>query len=195
MQAIRSISNWLYWQSPGRHTSQTRQKNLLCIPEKKTTGPNTGRLQEAAARRRERENTGQKASQNKMINRFYDEYWTPTLSLPPPTNQSNSMPSSSPPVQQKVVEEATNMVTNDEKWENPMTSTIPMVIGTVAAVIVGFESGDRMSGGLEEHIGGSMVLGVVNSSFLQAILAGITWYLIGAAMVGLVQAFGRSMRK
>ncbi|KAJ8618548.1 hypothetical protein MRB53_014734 [Persea americana] len=195
VQAIRSISNWLYWQSPRRHTSQTHQKNLLCIPEKKTTGPNTGRLQEAAARRRERENTGQKASQNKMINRFYDEYWTPTLSLPPLTNQSNSMPSSSPPVQQKVVEEATNMVTNDEKWENPMSSTIPMVIGIVAAVIVGFESGDRMSGGLEEHIGGSMVLGVVNSSFLQAILAGITWYLIGAAMVGLVQAFGRSMRK
>lgn len=93
------------------------------------------------------------------------------------------------------MEEATDAITNDEKWENPMTSTIPTVIASVAAVIVGFESGDRMGGGLEEHLGGSMALEVVNSSFLQAILAGITWYLIGAAMVGLVQAFASSMKK
>lgn len=195
MQAIRSISNWLYWQSPGRHTSQTHQKNLICIPGKKTTLPNTERLREAAARRRERENTGLKASQNQTTYRLSDEYWTPTLSLPTPTNRSNTMPSNSPPVQLKFMEEATDAITNDEKWENPMTSTIPMVIASVAAVIVGFESGDRKGGGLEEHLGGSMALEVVNSSFLQAILAGITWYLIGAAMVGLVQAFASSMKK
>lgn len=66
-----------------------------------------------------------------------------------------------------------------------------MVPATIAAVIIHLQVGEGTIGGLNEHVGGSFALEIVNSSWLQVILAGITWYLIGAAMIGVVEAILR----
>ena len=49
--------------------------------------------------------------------------------------------------------------------------------------------GTGTSGGvLTEHVYGSLALDIVNSSWLQVLLAGITWYIIGTIIVGLAEA-------
>ncbi|XP_058097895.1 chaperone protein dnaJ C76, chloroplastic-like [Magnolia sinica] len=186
MQTIRSISNWWYWQTPtsANPTSETR-RNLIQIAEK-STQPDTERLREAVAKRRARENSPP-TNQNPLNYRPGDDYWTPTHILPPPTHRSESKTSNSPPTRLKVKEETAGAVIS-KKWRNPMSSWIPIAMALVSEFIVGFNGGDRTAGpGLKEHVGGSMVLEIINSPWLQVILAGLTWYLIGAAMVGAVQ--------
>jgi len=63
-------------------------------------------------------------------------------------------------------------------------------MATVAAVIVRLQIGTESAGGIKDHMGGSLLVDVVNSSWLQVILAGTTWYLIGMAVVELVEALG-----
>ena len=43
-------------------------------------------------------------------------------------------------------------------------------------------------GGLTEHIYGSLALDIVNNSWLQILLVGIIWYIIGTIIVGLAEA-------
>lgn len=66
-----------------------------------------------------------------------------------------------------------------------------MVPAIIAAVIIHLQVGEGTVGRLNEHVGGSFALEIVNSSWLQVTLAGITWYLIGLAMIGVVEAFAR----
>ena len=44
---------------------------------------------------------------------------------------------------------------------------------------------------IEDHIGGAAALGAVNSFELQVVLAGVTWFVIGAAVAGFIQVLGR----
>ncbi|GLT30906.1 hypothetical protein SLA2020_056810 [Shorea laevis] len=60
---------------------------------------------------------------------------------------------------------------------------------TIAAFIVRLQVGGRVASEVEEHIGGSLALTIVNSSWMQVIVAGITWYCIGIAIVELVETF------
>ena len=63
-----------------------------------------------------------------------------------------------------------------------------MVPAIIAAVIIQLQVGEGTGGRLNEHVGGSFALEIVNSSWLQVTLAGITWYLIGLAIIGVVEA-------
>ncbi|XP_077247117.1 DNAJ heat shock N-terminal domain-containing protein [Tasmannia lanceolata] len=188
MQAIRSISNLFYWKPPTTANSTSGTSLNLIHIARKTTQPNTDRLREAAAQRRARGNAGP-TSRNPSNSAYHDTYWTPALILPPPVNHSKSTTTESRPVMPKVTEEASNVVTY-KRWRNPMASKIPIVIGVFSAIVVRMEGGERMGDGVTEHIGGSIALEIINSSWLQVFLAGVTWYLIGIAIVGLVEALG-----
>lgn len=69
-----------------------------------------------------------------------------------------------------------------------------------AALLIAKLQGDEAAtttslggGGLKEHIYGSVALEIVNSSWLQIVLVGITWYIIGMIIVQL--ADGLQSRK
>ena len=59
-------------------------------------------------------------------------------------------------------------------------------MASVASVIVRLQLGETTAGGIESHAGGSLLLDVVNSSWLQVILVGVTWYVICMAAVELI---------
>ncbi|KAJ9549262.1 hypothetical protein OSB04_021805 [Centaurea solstitialis] len=188
IQAIRSITNWLYWQPPipGMPASQTRRK-LLQLPENSTQSksPNIDKLRDAAAARKQAETTlKQKPSTS-------SEYWTPSpFILPESTNNESDRKASATTTTKKPKGDSYNkkfMVSKKIRRSNPYETGVPVGMAIVAAVVVRLQLGDA-AGGIETHIGGSLLLDVVNSSWLQVILAGVTWYLVGMAAVELVAA-------
>ncbi|XP_010250129.1 PREDICTED: uncharacterized protein LOC104592448 [Nelumbo nucifera] len=197
IQAIRSISNWWYWKPPKSSASGSTidsNRNLACLP-RKATNPNIDKLRDAAAARKlARENAGEPAQGNPKPYIHGDEYWTPTtpLILPATTqsSKSNRVLGSSPTVVPKV-----KHVAAEDYRGNPLRWRIPVVTATVGAAIVRLQVGDRVGDGLNQHIGGSLALEIVNSSWLQAILAGLAWYFIGMAMVELVEVLRIKQRK
>jgi hypothetical protein len=64
-------------------------------------------------------------------------------------------------------------------------------MGIVAAGITGYNREEMTGGVIEDHIGGAAALDVVNSFELQIVLAGVTWFIIGAAVTGFVQVLAR----
>ncbi|XP_028099893.1 chaperone protein dnaJ C76, chloroplastic [Camellia sinensis] len=201
IQAIRSISNWLYWHSPsagGGGGSSTTGKNL--IPSgKKSTEPNIKKLQEAAAARKHARENGKPISQIPSSYIYNDEYWIPsTLKLPEATTHQNISGSGIASESSRTTKDVYKTNNQDftvrkDMKRNPFVWGIPMAIATVAAAIVRLQIQEGSSGRLEEHIGGSSALHIVNSSWLQVVLAGITWYLIGTYTVELVEAFRSKM--
>eukprot|EP00262_Sarcandra_glabra_P002462 TRINITY_DN1276_c0_g1_i1.p1 TRINITY_DN1276_c0_g1~~TRINITY_DN1276_c0_g1_i1.p1 ORF type:complete len:251 (-),score=15.99 TRINITY_DN1276_c0_g1_i1:103-855(-) len=189
MQTIRSISNWRYWQSPTAKPPTTETRRNLKLIAEKSSQPNMDRLREAAARRRATENARPTCNYS-----YEDEYWKPTLVLPSPIQSSNSKTLETTGIRFRNKNADTNVFITEERLK-PMNLIIPTVIATVSAVTVGLQSGERAGGGLTEHIGGAGALEFVNSSLLQVVLAGITWYLIGIVMVGLVEAMGKSFER
>ncbi|XP_042492126.1 chaperone protein dnaJ C76, chloroplastic [Macadamia integrifolia] len=196
IHSIRSFSNWWYWTSPKDAGELETCRNLIPVTKKSTTLPGTAKLREAVAAKKQAatEKIGSSLS-NSSYSLNHDEYWKPSpLILPAATttdqsSDSNSTSGPRPKTRTKVNEE-------EEKYEadyrrDPIRWRIPVAMATVGAVIVRWQLGDQGSsgsGGLKDHIGGSMVLEIVNSSWLQVTLAGVTWYLIGMAMVELVDA-------
>ncbi|CAL5398708.1 unnamed protein product [Camellia sinensis] len=201
IQAIRSISNWMYWHSPsagGGGGSSTTGKNL--IPSgKKSTEPNIKKLQEAAAARKHARENGKPISQIPSSYIYNDEYWIPsTLKLPEATTHQNISGSGIASESSRTTKDVYKTNNQDftvrkDMKRNPFVWGIPMAIATVAAAIVRLQIQEGSSGRLEEHIGGSSALHIVNSSWLQVVLAGITWYLIGTYTVELVEAFRSKM--
>ncbi|KAJ4960153.1 hypothetical protein NE237_020063 [Protea cynaroides] len=188
-QSIRSFSNWWYWRLP--KTGESRPETcryLIPVVTEKPTQPGTEKLREAvSARRQARENIGSTSKSFSLIN--HDEYWTPSLlSLPATITQksdSNSTSGSRPKTRSKVKEDVNHVAVGNYR-RDPLRWRIPVAMATVGAIIVRLQAGEAVTGGLENHIGGSNVLEIVNSSWLQAILAGVPWYFIGMAMVELV---------
>ncbi|XP_058212198.1 chaperone protein dnaJ C76, chloroplastic [Rhododendron vialii] len=187
IQAIRSISNWLYWKSPiaGRHTSETEGK--LTLTGRRSSEPNIKKLQEAAAARK---NARDNAKPISRISAYNDAYWIPSsLALPQATRNVSEFGAAANSPAENVdnpIEEEEFTVRKVNK-RSPLVQGFPMTAATIAAVIVRLEL-YGVSGKLEEHMGGSLALGVVNNSWSPVILAGITWYLIGSYLVGLVEA-------
>ncbi|XP_076903177.1 chaperone protein dnaJ C76, chloroplastic-like [Bidens hawaiensis] len=188
IQAIRSITNWLYWQPPipGMPADQTSKK-LLQIAENCTqsSSPSINKLKAAVAARQQTQ-TSRKLKPNTA-----SEYWTPSqYTLPESSNNKPDPESSSPsttfkkpkgdPYNDKFV------VPNKVQPSNPYEEGVPVGMALVAAIIVRLQLGNNGGGGIETHVGGSMLVDVVNSSWLQVILAGVTWYLIGMVAVELV---------
>ncbi|XP_024993974.1 chaperone protein dnaJ C76, chloroplastic [Cynara cardunculus var. scolymus] len=187
IQAIRSITNWLYWQPPipGMPATQTRRK-LLQLPQNSTQSksPNIDKLRDAAAARKQAQKTAKPKPSNST------EYWTPSpFILPESTNNESDTKASHTPTSKKPKGGSYNrfVVSKKIRSSNPYETGVPVGMAIVAAVVVRLQLGDA-AGGIETHIGGSLLLDVVNSSWLQVILAGVTWYLVGMAAVELVAA-------
>ncbi|KAL2459100.1 DNAJ heat shock N-terminal domain-containing protein [Forsythia ovata] len=191
-QAIQMISNWFYWQSPGMGAKPTDDHNLVPFA-RKHTDPNVKRLRDAAAARSQARNSMKPTKGVFSSNTSYDEYWIPTnLVLPEVTtldSDSRAASYSSPTTETKEPS-ADKFLSPKEVTDTPLLSGLPVGAAIIAAVFVRLQVGERVSS-LKEHIGGSLVLDIVNSSWLQVLLAGVTWYLIGMALMELVEAIRR----
>ncbi|KAK9106320.1 hypothetical protein Syun_022331 [Stephania yunnanensis] len=195
--AIRSISNWLYWRSPKTQPSSQAPRGNLNLIAEKSTQPSTEKLREAAtARKMAKEDAG---PTHKRPSEYTtdDQYWKPlTALIPPPISSSNSSKPFEPSkanseLKVDVESKLSNPIPDDHGQRNPWMGAFPLVAGAFAAVIIRLQvgSGDGVGtgGGLEKHVAGSLVLDIVNSMWLQTILAGVTWYLIGVAIVELIE--------
>ncbi|KAJ9170197.1 hypothetical protein P3X46_018323 [Hevea brasiliensis] len=189
IQAIRSISNWLYWQSRKAGPPSKPHQNLPQIAQN-TTELNINKLRAAAAARKHASQSTRPARQVPS-NLYHEEYWIPSAgALPASTNKSGSRATSEAPKhtkEPKVLDEK-DYKTGDNQM-NPIRRRAPMVIATIAATIVREQAVVR----LNEHIGGALALEIVNSSWLHAILAGITWYIVGLGMIELVEAIRKRL--
>ncbi|KAK6241534.1 DnaJ domain - like 10 [Theobroma cacao] len=190
IHAIKSISNWWYWQSPNAGTPvEESQLSLTHVPPK-SSAPNINKLRDAAAARKQaRESSRTIGTRTPSSYLHHDEYWMPSRqALPASIHNSSSSKVSSKPLQTNERKETDDKIfEKDWRKRNPVDWGIPMVAAIIAAVIVRQQVGDRVVGEITEHIGGSLALTMVNSSWLQVILAGITWYLIGSAMVEVIE--------
>lgn len=194
IQAIRSISNWLYWQSPvagggggGGSTPVSLQNNLTYVSRNKSSEPSMDKLREAVAARKRAGGTIGRISSNNI---YHEDYWIPTIhALPASTqvvsyNASTTQKSSSPTKEYK----DRNYRVDDDNQKKPVIwGVLPMVTATIASVVVWLQVGEGTVGGLKQHIGGSLALDIVNSSWSQVMLAGITWYIIGIVIIELVE--------
>ncbi|PKI34263.1 hypothetical protein CRG98_045362 [Punica granatum] len=179
IHAIRSLSNWLQWRAP---TSSGPQE--LTRSTRKLDDPNIRKLRDAAAARK-------KVHQIKSNHSFHDEYWIPSNhALPPATKEIPTPKATSRLSNTKEREKGRNDADYSPGKVSPIRLAIPFCTSAIAVAIVKLYSGGGKIGRLEDHIGGSLALEIVNSSWLQVILAGFTWFLIGMAIVELIAAVG-----
>lgn len=185
IQAIRSISNWLYWQLPNAESYQNLTRSKQKLKE-----PNIKKLLDAAAARKQASQSTKSIPSNCM---HHDEYWSPSTHSLPDTTQSNrsfKAASKSPYNKEWKKPNDGNYSVREENRRSPIALGIPIVTAAIAAAMVRIQVDQGVSDGLKEHIGGSLALIIVNSSWLQVMLAGITWYFIGAAVVELIEVIG-----
>ena len=190
IQTIRSISNWLYWQAPigGSDSGRSLTRVAGRLP-----GPDIEKLRAAAAARKQAKGSSEPRSRTTASYVHDAEYWIPSALALPATNQDNDLASkaasseSSPPSKQQIGKSEKHHAVR-EKNKSSTTWQIPLATAAIAAVVVKFQLGEGAVGELEEHIGGSLALYIVNSSWLPVVLAGVTWYLIGTYVVELVEA-------
>lgn len=193
IQAIKSVSQWVYWQVPNARASTLGlYQNLIHIPQK-SNEQDIKKLREAvAARKQARDRVGAISSENqhsKSLN--HDEYWTPSRqALPASVNgyDAASKPAFKPLKTKKPKQKHANKY--ERRRRNSLESGFPVMTATIAAIIVRSQIAGRVAAGeVEEHIGGSWALTIVNSSWMQVLLAGLTWYCVGIYVVDLVQTF------
>ncbi|XVF67005.1 hypothetical protein PTKIN_Ptkin10aG0085600 [Pterospermum kingtungense] len=191
IHAIKSFSKWWYWQSPNAGAPVAESElNLTHIP-RKSSEPNVNKLRDAAAARKQaRESSRTIGTRIPSSYLCDDEYWVPSRqALPASIDNSTSSGVVSKALPTNERKETDNQ--NYEQYKRKRNSIewgIPLVAATIAAVIVRLQVGDKVVGEITEHVGGSLALTMVNSSWLQVVLAGITWYLIGSAVVELIQS-------
>lgn len=190
IQAIRSISNWLYWQTPSSGGASVTSNHYLIKTARKSSEPDIGKLRDAAAARKK---LGRQTPSKNYL--YHEDYWIPLANaLPAPSSQNNlysgTISKDSPAKESKQNNDKDQTVPeNDES--NPIRVVIPLGIAMIAASIVRFH-GEGAVGKLDEHIGGSFALQIVNSSWLPVILTGIMWYAIGILAAEFVAAVRRN---
>ncbi|KAG8377710.1 hypothetical protein BUALT_Bualt08G0061100 [Buddleja alternifolia] len=184
IQAIQMISNWLYWQSPTINATPPATQNSQSGTNTHSR-PNMKRLKAAAEARKQATTT---TTRPKESSSNTDEYWVPSTLVVPQVTAPDSMVSS--PTRKTGRPSKVEFLSPKESSVSPLRWGVPMGTGIVAAVVARLQLGEPV-GGLKDHIGGSLALAIVNSSWLQVGLAGVTWYLIGMYVVELVQAFRR----
>lgn len=193
VQAIQMISNWLYWQSPGMAAEHTDNHSLVPL-SRKHADPSVKRLRDAAAARRQARDFTKPTKGVFASNTSYEEYWIPSkLVLPEVTtvdSDSRVAASYSSPTTETKEPRARKFSSPEEDTDTPLLNGLPVGTAIMAAVFVRLRVGEQV-GNIKEHIGGSLVLDIVNSSWLQVLLAGVTWYLIGMALMELVEAIRR----
>jgi len=193
IQAIRSITNWLYWQSPVSEASS----NLTSDGAKRSPNPTINKLKEAAARGcniLKTRNTQGLLPQTAMR----DEYWVPLTSAHPLESKDHS--DARPGIKARTPSaESGKGISDDshvmqERYErSSLISGVPVGFAVIA-VLVRLHGAGEVGGGLEEHIGGSVALEVVNSPQLQVLLAGATWYMVGVTFIQMVESLANNSK-
>ncbi|KAB2095133.1 hypothetical protein ES319_A01G014900v1 [Gossypium barbadense] len=190
IHAIKSISRWWYWQSPNAGTPSAKSDLSLTHISRKSSEPNINKIRDAAAARKQvRESSKTTRSRAPSSYLYDDEYWIPSRHALPASveNNSSSRVAPKPPKTNPRNETDNRHYGKDRRTRNLIERGIPTVAAMVAAVIVRLQVGDRVAGEITEHAGGSLALTMVNSSWSQVILAGITWYLIASTIVELIE--------
>ncbi|EES11644.1 uncharacterized protein LOC8085860 [Sorghum bicolor] len=199
VHTIRSMSNWWYWRPFGFGASAPatiiRASRLLPPPLAAAAAaapadPVTERLQEAAAARRKTEGAATAHARR-------DDYWSPQLDLPssasPPSIHQRGRDTPAPQGHGRRRGAAGEAAAGAGRKGISIDLTAPLLLGIVAAGFVGY-NGEKVAGGgsgIQEHVGGAVALGVVNSFEMKVMLAGVTWFIIGAAIAGVIQVLGR----
>ncbi|XP_068461997.1 chaperone protein dnaJ C76, chloroplastic [Phaseolus vulgaris] len=191
IQAIRSISNWLYWQSPGSSSSKSEKSMTRVVY--KLPEPDMGKLRDAAARKKVREST--RTKHQAPLNCIHPEdYWTPSTHVLPSSTTTTPTPEK-PSITTKG--QKNTKESDHELYENqnsPIRWGLPMVTALTALVTVQVQHTVGSTHELQEHVGGSLALDIVNSSWLQCMLAAATWYIIGMAITELLALIGNKNR-
>ncbi|KAL6844367.1 hypothetical protein ACP4OV_026040 [Aristida adscensionis] len=198
VHTIRSMSNWWYWRPFGGTTQATTVLASRLLPppppesaatSSRAADPATERLQEAAARRR-----AEGAATATAAPARRDDYWTPQRDLPssasPPSIRERGS-GAAPRRRRAAGGEA--VAAGAGRARASIDLTAPLLMGIISAGVVGYNGEDMAAGGggVQEHFAGAAALGVVNSFELKVMLAGVTWFIIGAAIAGVIQALGR----
>lgn len=190
---IRSISNWFYWKSPneGEHG-----RSLIHIAGSSSRF-NTDKLRDAAAAARQGFWQPSNSKRTYKADSNADEtedYWTPVDPAFVPQsavfdnlNTNRATAGAASRTRATAAELQTFQADGDPRRPSGLRWSLPMGIATLAAAIIRLQVGETSSAGLEQHIAGPLPLEIVNSSWLQAILAGCTWYMIGFVSVGLLK--------
>ncbi|XP_008811242.2 chaperone protein dnaJ C76, chloroplastic [Phoenix dactylifera] len=192
LQGVRSITSWWYQQFPSNASARTETSLNLTVTTRRTAPPNTERLREAAAKCKEGATAGVDR-QSSISYKHNEEYWTPILILPSPSSGSSTSsnmlkPEPPPSTYLEAEKEATRASAIDKRKGNPLDLRAPLAMALISASVVGFRGGEMSGGGLEEHIGGTAVLEIVNSFELQVLLAGVTWFVIGMIIGRMAEA-------
>ncbi|RDX77686.1 Chaperone protein dnaJ C76, chloroplastic, partial [Mucuna pruriens] len=192
IQAIRSISNWLYWQSPSASSSSSKSETSMTRVVYRLPEPDIGKLRDAAARKKVRERTGTK-HQTPLNCIHPEEYWTPSTHALPSSTTSTATPT--PPKKPSVGTTTGQKKTNErdpqtyENQNSPIRWGLPMVTALTGVATVQLHAVESTHE-LQQHLAGSLALEIVNSSWLQCVLAAATWYMIGMAIIELVAIVG-----
>lgn len=197
IQAIRSISNWLYWQTPNAGGSNVRSHQYLIKTSHKSAEPDIAKLRDAVAAMKKQARDGSRIKQQTTSKNYihHEDYWIPSTHALPAASfkfstQENSYPrtflEASPAKVPKQTSDKDQRAPKNIQ-SNALRLAIPLGTAMIAAFIVLLHR-EGAVGRLEEHLGGSFALQIVNSSWLPVILTWITWYSIGIIAVGFVEA-------
>lgn len=191
IQAIRSLTSWLYWQSPNSNPGP-----LGLSVTTRPGEPDIGKLRHAAASLKTNKTRRQISSGTNST--CQDEYWVPSChALPLLAVETQDKSTSSRTARNSM--EASEVASSKQKRENNVPgmfvstrpvgwSITPTCMGFVASAFVNARfGGGGAIGDLKEHIGGSLALEVINSGWLRVGLAGVTWYFVGVAVVRIVE--------
>lgn len=195
IQAIRSISNWLYWQTPRTSSSSSKSEKGMTRVVYKLPEPDISKLRDAVARKKVRDRT--RTKRQAPLNCIHpEEYWTPSTHALPSSTRSTTTPT---PLEKPSVTTTGQKKTNasdHETYENrnsPIRWGLPIITALTAVVTVQIHTVESTSK-LQQHVAGSLALQIVNSSWLQCTLAAATWYMIGMAITELLSIIGNRNR-
>ncbi|KAF3335369.1 Chaperone protein DnaJ [Carex littledalei] len=194
VQGIRSISNWWYWQ-PFKSETSSEDSSLATKPTyRRTKRPFfTQRLLEAATRRKE-----QGGNPPRIEHSHSERYWSPVHILPSPSihRKATSTAPSQSPISVSSSEQSLKNAKGAEKTKKfRMDLRTPLIMATLAASVIAHQGANKAGIGVEQHMGGKMAMQIVNSFEMQVLLAGATWFVIGMAVVGLVEVLEMKGRK
>uniref|UniRef100_A0A7N1A7C9 J domain-containing protein n=1 Tax=Kalanchoe fedtschenkoi TaxID=63787 RepID=A0A7N1A7C9_KALFE len=196
VQAIRSISNWLYWQTP-RAGTEASSLDLTHVARRKLSEPELDKLREAVRARKRAKDFKTADKQAPSTEALQEEYWIPS-SLALPSYSEPKSPEDLPPAEGSPAAKASEGPSKGRvqykarpRKHHLVKSLIPFGAGLAAAFYVRTQVGESELARLDQHVAGSLVLDIVNSFWLQTVLAGVTWYCIGLYVIELAKALGR----
>ncbi|KAJ3681096.1 hypothetical protein LUZ60_015585 [Juncus effusus] len=184
VQEIISLSNLWYWQ-PLNFTTNGEASLTNNPIHRRTKQPFAQKLLEASARR-----NAQTTKPSPKAHNNSENYWKPSQILPSPyvNFKADTAPSSRGRKNAFSKDRrANNAKAFDEMKKIRIDLKTPLAIAILSASFVAYRGENVSESAIKEHFGGEMAMKVVNSFEMQILLAGATWFVIGLAVVGLVE--------